>query len=101
MQSCPGISKLPSARGAPGRPAGSKSQTFDRDLVPTLPNFQKLLTVCRCVWERIIEAMVIPFRGVRKSIEIFLDIDRLKDRPFVTDRLGVFDQNSPRNPPLG
>src|SRR5260370_18772607 len=63
-------------------------------LVPTLANFQKLLVVRRCVWERIIEATAIPFRGVRKSIEIFLDIDRLEEQAFVTDRLGVFDQNS-------
>jgi hypothetical protein len=73
---------LPPARGAPGRPADSKSQTFDRDLVPTLPNFQKLLAVRRCVWERIIEAMAIPFRGVHKSVEIFLDIDRLEEQAF-------------------
>jgi len=38
--------------------------------------------------------MAIPFRGVHKSIEIFLDRNRLKDQAFVTDRLGVFDQNS-------
>src|SRR5271169_7223813 len=55
---------------------------------------EKLLTVRRCVWERIVEAMAIPFRGVHKSVEIFLDIDRLEEQAFVTNRLGVFDQNS-------
>src|ERR1700731_382685 len=50
--------------------------------------------VRRCVRERIIEATAIPFRGVHKSVEITLDIDRLEEQTFVTNRLGVFDQNS-------
>src|SRR5712671_7488459 len=40
------------------------------------------------------EATAIPFRGVHKSVEIFLDIDRLEEQAFVTNLLGVFDQNS-------
>src|SRR5260221_9389349 len=40
------------------------------------------------------EAAAIPFRGVHKSVEIFLDIDRLEERAFVANFLGVFDQNS-------
>ena len=76
-------------------------------------HFQKLLVVRRCVRERIIEATAIPFRHVHKSVEIFLDIDRLEEQAFVANLLGVFDQNScgaidahilnpvPRNPPLG
>ena len=55
----------------------------------------------------------IPLRRVHKSVEIFLDIDRVEDQAFVMNRLGVFDQNStgavdthilnpvPNNPPLG
>src|SRR5260221_8694469 len=39
-------------------------------------------------------ATTIRVRGVHKSVEIFLDIDWLKDHAPVTDRLGVFDQNS-------
>jgi len=50
--------------------------------------------VRRCVRERIIEATAIPLRGVHKSVEIFLDIDRLEEQAFVTNLLGVFDQNS-------
>src|SRR5271166_824537 len=61
---------------------------------PTLPSFQKLLVVRRCVRERIIEAAAIPLRGVHKSVEIFLDIDRLEEQSFDTNLLGVFDQNS-------
>src|SRR6202030_111720 len=61
---------------------------------PSLRSFQKLLVVRRCVRERIVEATGIPLRGVHKSVEIFLDIDRLEEQPFVTNRLGVFDQNS-------
>jgi hypothetical protein len=60
----------------------------------TLPNLHKLLVVRRCVGERIIEAAAIPFRGVHKSVEIFLDIDRLEEQAFVANTLGVFDQNS-------
>ena len=37
----------------------------------------------------------IPLRRVHKSVEIFLDIDRVEDQAFVMNRLGVFDQNSP------
>src|SRR5260221_11972433 len=62
--------------------------------VAKLPSFQKLLVVRRCVRERIIEATAIPLRGVYKSIEIFLDIDRLEELASVTNLLGVFDQNS-------
>src|SRR5712671_2746512 len=40
------------------------------------------------------EAAAIPFRGVHKSVEIFLDIDRLEEQAFVANTLGVFDQNS-------
>src|SRR5882762_5755174 len=61
---------------------------------PYLPSFQKLLVVRRCVRERITEATAIPLRGVYKSVEIFLDIDRLEEHAFVTNLLGVFDQNS-------
>src|SRR6202023_3104984 len=68
--------------------------TFDRDLAPTLPNFQKLLAVRRGVREGIIEATAIPLRGVHKSVEIFLDIDRLEEQALVANLLGVFDQNS-------
>src|SRR6266404_1126392 len=57
-------------------------------------SFQKLLVVRRCVRERIIEATAIPLRGVHKSVEIFLDIDRLEEQALVTILLGVFDQNS-------
>src|ERR1700731_3789706 len=60
----------------------------------TLPSFQKLPVVRRCVREGIIEATAIPLRGVHKSVEIFLDIDRLEEQAFVTNLLGVFDQNS-------
>src|SRR5260370_4093442 len=60
---------------------------------PTLPSFQKLLVVRRCVQERMIEATA-PLRGVHKSEEIFLDIDRLEEQAFVTNLLGVFDQTS-------
>jgi hypothetical protein len=59
-----------------------------------LRSFQKLLVVRRCVPERIVEATPIPLRGVHKSVEIFLDIDRFKQEAFVPNRLGVFDQNS-------
>jgi hypothetical protein len=58
------------------------------------PSFRKLLVVRRCVRERIIEAAAIPFRGVHKSVEIFLDIDRIEQQVFVLDLLGVFDQNA-------
>src|SRR5207302_10083073 len=61
---------------------------------PILVSFQKLLVVRRCGRERIIEATVIPLRGVHKSVEIFVDIDQLKEQAFVTNTLGVFDQNS-------
>jgi hypothetical protein len=50
--------------------------------------------VRRGVRKRIVEATAIPLRGVHKSVEIFLDIDRLEEQAFVTNRLGVFDQNS-------
>src|ERR1700720_2918197 len=63
-------------------------------LVPILPSFQKLLMVRRCVRERIIEATAIPFRGAHKSVEIFLDIDRLEEQAFATNCFGVSDQNS-------
>ena len=53
-----------------------------------------LLVVRRCVRKRIVEATAIPLRGVHKSVEIFFDIDRLKEQASVTNRLGVFDQNS-------
>src|SRR5258705_13801405 len=59
-----------------------------------LPSFQKLLVVRGCVRERITEATAIPLRGVHKSVEIFLDIDRLEEHAFVTNVLGVFDQHS-------
>src|SRR5260221_1563888 len=62
--------------------------------VAKLPSFQKLLVVRRCVRERIIEATAMPIRGVHKSIEIVLDIDRLEELALVTNLLGVFDQNS-------
>src|SRR5258708_4050300 len=61
---------------------------------PTLPNFQTLLVVRRCVRERIIEATTIPLRRVHKSVEIFLDIDRFEEQAFVTNLVRVFDQNS-------
>jgi hypothetical protein len=64
------------------------------DTRPSLRSFQKLLVVRRCVEERIVEATTIPLRGVHKSVEIFFDIDRLEQQAFVTNRLGVFDQNS-------
>src|ERR1700758_898082 len=38
--------------------------------------------------------MTVPVGGVHKAVEIFLDIDWLKDHSPITDRLGVFDQNS-------
>jgi ATP dependent DNA ligase C terminal region len=60
----------------------------------TLKPKAKLLVIRRGVGERIIEATAIPFRGVHKSVEIFLDIDRLEEQAFVTNLLGVFDQNS-------
>ena len=50
--------------------------------------------VRRCVRERIIEAAAIPFRCVHKSVEIFLDIDRIEEQSFVTSLLCVFDQNA-------
>src|SRR5258707_11428083 len=50
--------------------------------------------VRRCVRERIKEAMTLPLRGVHKSVEIFLDIDWLEKQTFVTNLLGVFNQNS-------
>jgi hypothetical protein len=56
---------------------------------PTLPSLQKLLVVRRCVRERVIEATAIPFRGVHKCVEIFLDIDRLEEQAFVTNLLGL------------
>src|SRR6516165_9512868 len=56
---------------------------------------QRLLVVRRCVRERIIKVSAIPFRGVHKAVEIFLRIDWLQEQAFVTNRLGVFDQNSP------
>src|SRR6202023_1354232 len=68
--------------------------TFDRDLAPTLPNFQKLLAVRRGVREGIIEATAIPLRGVHKSVEIFLDIDRLREHALLTNLLGVLAQSS-------
>ena len=37
-----------------------------------------LVMVRRCVRKRIVETTAIPFRGVDKSIEIFLDIDRIE-----------------------
>jgi hypothetical protein len=46
--------------------------------------------VRRCVRERIIEVTAIPLRGVQKSVEIFLDIDRLEEQALVTILLGVF-----------
>ncbi len=62
---------------------------------PALPaQLSKLLVVGRCVGERIIEATAILLRGVHKSVEIFLDIDRLEEQAFVANFLGVFDQNS-------
>jgi hypothetical protein len=68
------------------------------DLVPlarhTLSRFHELLVVRRCVRERIVEATAIPFRGVHKSVEIFVDIDRIEEQVFVTHPVGVFDQNS-------
>jgi hypothetical protein len=54
----------------------------------------KTTVVRRCVREGIVEATAIPLRGVYKSVEIFLDIDRFKEEAFVPDRLGVFGQNS-------
>jgi hypothetical protein len=39
--------------------------------------------VGRCVGQRIIEATAIQFRGVHKSVEIFLDIDRLEEQALV------------------
>jgi hypothetical protein len=38
--------------------------------------------------------MTVPLRGVHKSVEIFLDIDWLEKQTFVTNLLGVFNQNS-------
>jgi hypothetical protein len=49
-----------------------------------------LLVVRRCVRERIVQATAIPFRGVRKSVDIFLDINRLEEESFVPNRLGRF-----------
>ena len=53
-----------------------------------------LVMVRRCVPKRIVETTAIPFRGVDKSIEIFLDIDRIEEQAFVPNLLCVFDQNS-------
>ena len=46
-----------------------------------------LLMVRACVRERIIDATAIPFRGVHKSIEIFLDVDPVEEHAFVTSLL--------------
>jgi hypothetical protein len=60
--------------------------------------FKKLLVVRGCVRERIIKATAIPFRGVYKSVEIFLDIDRVEDQAFVTNlprhRMETIDRDS-------
>ena len=50
--------------------------------------------VGRCVRERIVETTAIPVRGVRKSVDIFFNINRFEEESFVPSRLGVFDQNS-------
>src|ERR1700730_13526443 len=64
------------------------------DRPPPLASFQKLLVVRRCVRERIIEATAIPLPGVHKSVEIFLDIDRLEEQALGSDLLGSLHQNS-------
>ncbi len=88
-------------------------QTQCRVALPPAQPFKKLIVVRGSVRERIVDATAIPLRGVHKSVEVFLVIDRLEEHPFGTNRLGVFDQNSggaidapilhpvPRNPPLG
>lgn len=52
--------------------------------------------VGRCIPERIVEATAIPVRRVRKSVEIFFDVNWFEDESSVPNRLGVFDQNSGR-----
>jgi len=66
-----------------------RQRAYLKSAGPTL-----LLMVRRCVRERIIDATAIPFRGVHKSIEIFLDVDPVEEHAFVTSLLCVFDQNS-------
>ena len=65
---------------------------------PALPSFQELLVVRRCVRERIVEATAPPFRGVDKSVEIFLDIDRVLNLPRLNPdlRLGCLPSASTR-----
>ena len=38
----------------------------------------------------------IPLRRVHKSVEIFVDIDRIEEHAFVSSHVGVFDQNASR-----
>src|SRR6516225_11129373 len=54
----------------------------------------KLLVVRGCVREGIINVPAIPIRRVHKSVELFVDIDRIEEHAFVPSHVGVFDQNS-------
>jgi len=72
-----------------GAAANRQRQTANRKRLTA-----NLLVVSRCIRERIVEAMAILVRGVCKSVEVFFDINRFEEEPFVPNRLGVFDQNS-------
>src|ERR1700758_4170973 len=56
----------------------------------------QLPIIRRSVREGIVKPIAVPFRGIDKSVQIFLDIYRLEKQAPVAYFFGVFDQNSRR-----
>jgi len=55
------------------------------------PPISKLLMIRRCVRKRIVETTAIRFWGVDKSVEIFVDINRIEQQTSVVNLFCVFD----------